>query len=213
MRTSSVIVIALLAAHACCSQGDYSVIQGYVTDLKTGASIQSVKVEVFDSQDHSKPQVSAVTDQKGFYSVEVPVGSYYDVYLVSGEARPNQRTTEAVRAGVVYTVNFKIDSESDYSATIVEKYGIELAAGAAAVFLLAVAADQLLLRRRPKAPGLKELKDERDRILQMLEMAKTKYHRREMDEDSLRQITKDKQERLIELESKIRELGGDGPQA
>ena len=40
----------------------------------------------------------------------------------------------------------------------------------------------------------------------MITLTKAKFHRREIDEESFREITRDQQEKLIELESEIKEL-------
>ena len=77
---------------------------------------------------------------------------------------------------------------------------------------LALAA-YLLLRMRNAKPqarkavedsSVEELMRQKDEIEKMLDIAKAKYHRRELDEESFREIVRDNQKRIIELELKIR---------
>lgn len=54
---------------------------------------------------------------------------------------------------------------------------------------------------------LHRLETQKERIEYMLKIAKSKYHKREMDEESLREITKENQEKLLRIEMKMKELG------
>lgn len=87
-----------------------------------------------------------------------------------------------------------------------------IAIAAAALLTLALAA-YLLLRMRNAKPqarkavedsSVEELMRQKDEIEKMLDIAKAKYHRRELDEESFREIVRDNQKRIIELELKIR---------
>ncbi|MBN2014308.1 MAG: hypothetical protein JW778_03930 [Candidatus Altiarchaeota archaeon] len=51
-----------------------------------------------------------------------------------------------------------------------------------------------------------KLLDEKNRVEEMIELAKTKYHRRALDEESFREIIRDHQKKLIEIEAKIKHL-------
>jgi len=208
MKPFHVFLSIMLLSVCCVGEAEKTVVQGYVKDAKTGKSMAGVKVDVYPSQDHSIAVAAVETDSKGFYSVTVPPGSYYDVYLVVGDVNPNQRTTSATEAGGVYTINFNMDSESNYSNSVVDKYGVEIVIGVAALILLLIVVDQVMGRRSSKAPGASDLKRQRDQIAEMINLAKGKYHRREIDEESFREITRDQQERIIELESKIKALEG-----
>ncbi|MFH1056031.1 MAG: CARDB domain-containing protein [Candidatus Altiarchaeota archaeon] len=80
---------------------------------------------------------------------------------------------------------------------------------------LALAAVILIRSRRKETPrepgkenGLEELVREKEELENMLSIAKAKYHRRELDEESFREITRDKQKRLIELELGIKNRQG-----
>ncbi|MFH0861351.1 MAG: hypothetical protein V1921_09135 [Candidatus Altiarchaeota archaeon] len=55
---------------------------------------------------------------------------------------------------------------------------------------------------------LTELRNKRKEIENMIELSKQKYHRRLLDEQSFREIVKDYQKKLIELESEISQLEG-----
>ncbi|MFH0862888.1 MAG: hypothetical protein V1875_07670 [Candidatus Altiarchaeota archaeon] len=166
-----------------------------------------VNVEVYTSKDHTNAVASSKTDQRGFYSVTVLPGEYYDVYLRLGDVNPNQRTTEPAEAGGLYTLNFNIASESSYNSSVVEKYGFVVVVAVAFLILAVILADQLFFRRARK-PRLGDLERQRDQIKEMLELARVKYHHREMDEQSFREITRSQQEKLIEIESKIKGITG-----
>ena len=180
-----------------------TLIEGTVQDGNTGKSIPGVAVEVYRSEDHSRAVNSTKTDEKGDYSVSVEPGFYYDVYLRTGDASPNQRTNEAVKPDGMYKLNFNIVGESTFEGKIVEKYGLGLVLLAVAVVIGVIAWDHLGSKKA--GPTLKDMTAEKAEIEKMLEMTRVKYHKRQIDEETLKNIVKDKQERLIELESKIRE--------
>jgi len=54
---------------------------------------------------------------------------------------------------------------------------------------------------------LHKLEIQKEKIEYMLKIAKSKYHKREMDEKSLQEITKENQEKLLQIEMKMKELG------
>jgi uncharacterized membrane protein len=201
------LVVLALAACAIAEQ-EPAVIQGYVRDGNSGKSLAGVKVDVYPSSDHTNLAASGSTGENGFYNLTVPSGSYYDVYLRMGDTNPNQRTTEAVVGGATYPINFNIAVESNYQSAVMEKYGMGVVLIVAALIVAVILVDQLALRRKTKGPGMEELKRQRDQLEGMVSLAKAKYHRREIDEESFREITRDQQEKLIELESKIKALEG-----
>ncbi len=87
-----------------------------------------------------------------------------------------------------------------------------IAFAALAVGALALAAYLVTRRRGPKpepakpsqGQSVEDLTRQKEEIEKMLEIAKAKYHRRELDEESFREIVRDNQKRIIELELKIR---------
>ena len=203
-----VLAVTLLLAPYGAAETGIATIEGYVRDSNSGNSIPDLRVVVYTSDDHGNIVTGARTDGNGFYSVNVSAGRYYDVYLRTEVGNPNQRTTEDLRAGAVYPVNFNVAVESSYQNTIIDKYGIGIVIAVALLVVMLIVYDQLSSRAKSKGPGLEEIKRERDQLQEMVNMAKAKYHRREIDEESFREITRDQQERLIELESRIKVLEG-----
>ncbi len=57
-----------------------------------------------------------------------------------------------------------------------------------------------------KCTELVGLENERNRIKDMMRMTKIKYHKREIDEESFREIIRDYEKRLIEVEEKIKDV-------
>jgi len=89
---------------------------------------------------------------------------------------------------------------------------------AALVVLLIIAACGAVLlywhRERGRAPSvgkepgnveseLMKLKNEKDEIEGLIDLAKEKYHMRKIDQESFREIVRDHQKKLIEIESKM----------
>ncbi len=230
-RFCGTLVFALFLA-SFCHAAQNATIQGYVKNQKTGMPNEGVWVDVYKSDDHSKSIASMKTDAQGFYSAEVPAGFSYDVYVRAGDPNPNQRTSNAVEPSGVYTLNFKIDSETNYSEVSMEKYGFWIVVIVAVLILLIILIDQLLLRKKrvmreleterdklkkrieegdKSEPGseLERLQKERDQIDYMINLTKIKFHKRKIDEESFREIARDYQKKLIEVEAKIDELTGE----
>jgi len=203
--TRALLAIILIASLS--SAQSHATLQGYVRDGNSGESIPEVKVDVYLSQDHGKTVASTSTDEKGFYILTVPPGEYYDVYLRTGEVNPNQRTSQAVQANGVYTLNFNIVAESAYSSSVVEKYGVS-AIVILAFILFAIILYDRLASRKPTKQDTASLRKQKDEIQGMLDLARYKYHHREIDEESFRAITKDQQEKLIELEARLGKQDG-----
>ncbi len=57
-----------------------------------------------------------------------------------------------------------------------------------------------------EATELSKLQDERKTLEEMIILAKKKYHKRKLDEESFREIVKDPQKKLIEIETKINQI-------
>ncbi len=57
-----------------------------------------------------------------------------------------------------------------------------------------------------RADELTELQNKRDHIKELIRRTKVKYHKRELDEESFREIVKDYQKQLMEINVKIWEL-------
>ncbi len=207
MRLLQLLFLVLFVNHAVCAQ-DLAVIQGVVTDGGTGESLAGISVVVYAAEDHSKPVNAEITDETGHYIITVPPGKFYDIYLRLGDSNPNQRTPEAVNSGVEYNLNFKIMRESSFSNEIIETYGVWIVVAFAGIFFLIVVYDSLIGKRK-KSPSVKDLEKQKKEIENVLEIARTKYHKREIDEGSFKQITTDKQQKMIELESKIQSLKGE----
>jgi len=60
-----------------------------------------------------------------------------------------------------------------------------------------------------RADELKKLQEQRDHIQELINRTKVKYHKREIDEESFREIAKDYQKQLMEVNVKIWELEKD----
>ncbi|MBU0762031.1 MAG: hypothetical protein KKD39_03315, partial [Candidatus Altiarchaeota archaeon] len=191
------------------SQGyaqEYAIIGGLVRDVDTGVSISGLDLDVYKSGEYDKPVSSSATDSKGRYEVNVTPGFYYDVYLRYGESNPSQRTPEVAREGRVYELNFGIKESSNFTEIVIEKYGILIFAFIGLIILIMIVYDVLSSRRGKSS--LSDLVRERDQIQKMLDISHEKYLKREIDEETFKSISAGKQETLIELESKIKELGG-----
>ena len=86
-----------------------------------------------------------------------------------------------------------------------------------AIILIAIAAIIRLASssKRPDRAGepekelsVEDLKREKDRIQELINIAKRKYHRRQLDEESFREIVRDNQVKIIQLQQQINDLSG-----
>ncbi|MFH1722597.1 MAG: hypothetical protein ABH950_08355, partial [Candidatus Altiarchaeota archaeon] len=182
---------------------------------------------VFVSDDHSTVVSSVKTDQSGKYSLEVPAGSIYDIYVRVGEKHPNQRTQELKENGI-YTLNFKIQESSNVSTQNVEKYGFWLVVAVSALIVFLILIDQIFLRKKrvmgdleqerliiekrleehsqegdESLDDLTKLNNKKTKIEYMINSTRTKYHKNQIDEETFREIVRDYQKQLIEVEAKI----------
>ncbi|MCX6695124.1 MAG: carboxypeptidase-like regulatory domain-containing protein [Candidatus Altiarchaeota archaeon] len=199
-------------------------IEGYVKDGKTGTPYKDVNIEVYQSDDHSAPVGSVKTDAKGYYSLPVQPGKYYDIYVRTGDVNPTQRTNSATIEGGVYTLNFDLYAESTYSNVVVEKYGFWIVVVVSFIVLAVILFDMVFRRGKKEeyksthlesatveqpAESLDKLAKEKAEIESMIELSRSKYHKREIDEESFREIVRDQQKKLIEIEARTRSLKGD----
>ena len=62
----------------------------------------------------------------------------------------------------------------------------------------------------PPAPDyeleLTRLRDEKKSIEEMIKLAQVKFHKRKLDEESFREIVRDEQKKLIEVEARMQDL-------
>ncbi len=219
-------VLLLISACLHASAESNAAIYGYVTDKNTGKPYANTRVEIFYADDHSKPIATLTTDLKGYYNATVPADKNYDIYVRVGKKHPQQ--TVYVGEGYVQQVDFEINMQSVGGGDITEEGGFWIVVAVAVIILGVVLLDQLYLRKRrvmrelemerqklEKKLGneiegvedeLTTLKKERDRIEYMINLTKTKFHKRKLDEESFREIVRDYQKKLIEIETRIKEL-------
>jgi hypothetical protein len=76
----------------------------------------------------------------------------------------------------------------------------------AAVITIPFAFYRKKLSKRRKEKSLGKMRREKRKIQEMIKVAKTKYHRRELDGESFREIIRENQGKLIQLEAEIREM-------
>ncbi|MFH0860989.1 MAG: carboxypeptidase-like regulatory domain-containing protein [Candidatus Altiarchaeota archaeon] len=222
-----ILALLVLSASDILAQ-DNATIQGYVMDDISSMPYSNVEVMVFSSDDHASPVANAMTNASGYYSVQVPAGRHYRV-VISGRDFSDSYTTKLLEEGVVYPINFKGQVETNVEARVVEKYGFWIVVVVALVILSIILADQFFLRRRRIISGLEResreletriekteikegdevsrLRKERDQIGYMINLTKIKFHKRNIDEESFREIVRDYQKKLIEIEAKLNELG------
>lgn len=225
MKCYSLFAILLLIQF---SSADNAIIQGYVRDKSTGAPFRNVVVEIYSTDDSSRPIASTRTNDQGFYGAEVVPEKYYDVFVRVGDPNPNQRTSTIVVNNSVYTINFEIQSEISHSQVMIERYGFWIVVIVATVILVIILIDQIFLRKKRIIKSLEQEKEvlekklekeevtaedemtrlqkETDQIEYMINLTKIKFHKRQLDEESFREIVRDYQKKLIELEAKINRL-------
>jgi 5-hydroxyisourate hydrolase-like protein (transthyretin family) len=224
-----VLVFFLFAALCTVSAGEFdATVKGFVMDQATGMPFSGVVVDIYKSDDHSTTAASVKTDERGYYETEVAGGQYYDIYVRLGDPNPYQRTQSVVQKNGVYTINFNVHTETNYSERVVERYGFWIVVVVAAIILLVILFDQLFFRRRRVVKALEDeqvklkkrleetteepkdelarLEKERDKMYYMINLSKIKFHKRELDEESFREIVRDYEKKLIEIEARIEEL-------
>ncbi|VVB54915.1 Carboxypeptidase regulatory-like domain protein [uncultured archaeon] len=194
-------------------------ISGHVTDKDTGRPYSGVSVEVFNATDHSVPVAALVTDDKGFFETEVPGMVNYDIFLRVGKSNPSQSVY--VQAGQIQTVDFIVSSRAVSASEAEDSGGFIVVVVVALVVLAVILVDQVLSRRKGKAvvggsaavlPAKESLEQrkarltsEKARIEEMISLTKNKYQHRLIDEESFREIIRDHQKKLIEVEAQLKE--------
>lgn len=95
------------------------------------------------------------------------------------------------------------------TSSVAAGYGFRLLLPAVVILLLISAAAIYFSKRKKDIDynsEISRLVKEKKRIEEMIELAKSKYHRRVLDEDSFREIVKENQKKLIEIEARINDL-------
>ncbi len=224
MKMKKIYLFILVAALAASVSAEYdATIYGYVTDQKTGAPFSDVQVDVFFSDDPSTPFVTVQTDERGFYNASVHGDRNYDIYVRMGSNHPHQETY--VGRNEVRGHSFTINMETISEQTIIDQPYFWVIALIAILVVGVIVFDEIFMRKR-KISGLEAEKEKlteriestvetdeltalekkRDRINLMVKMAQLKFHKRQLDEESFREIIRDKQKELIEIEARISEL-------
>ncbi|MCX6695577.1 MAG: hypothetical protein NTU61_04715 [Candidatus Altiarchaeota archaeon] len=78
---------------------------------------------------------------------------------------------------------------------------------AVVVFIMAIlirSKKEIIVVEKEKPKSVRELLREKEEIEKMIDMARSKYHKRELDEESFREIIRDNQKKVIELELRIK---------
>jgi len=84
-------------------------------------------------------------------------------------------------------------------------YLVAVAAAAAVAVILILRSRKRVTKAEPiEDENIEQLEKEKAELENMLAIAKSKYHKRELDEESFREIVRDNQKRIIEIELKIR---------
>ncbi|MFH1125485.1 MAG: carboxypeptidase regulatory-like domain-containing protein [Candidatus Altiarchaeota archaeon] len=196
-------------------------IYGYVTDKGTGSPFVNISVDVFMALDHSSPLASVRTDNKGYYNATVEPGNY-DIYLRVGDSNPMQSVY--VQAGQIQQIDFKINMKSISEQQQMDSYTYWIVFIIGGIILLIILADQIFFKRKrilsdlaaersrleselkgkeEAVDELGKLKKDKGQLEYMINLTRTKYHQRTINEESYREIIRDYQEKLIEVEAKI----------
>lgn len=198
-------------------------LDGCVLDKDTGMPFNGTLVEVYDVADHTKPASSIYTDGRGCYNTSVNPGNY-DIYVRIGRANPTQSVY--VQAGQIQQVDFRISMKSVTEEQLTSSSMFWIQVAVAGIILAVIVVDQLFFKKKrilgelaaersklesemKKDEGwgwygeLSNLKKEKKQLEYMINLTRTKYHERSINEESYREIIRDYQEKLIEVEAKI----------
>jgi len=228
IKTSQLYLVCISLLIFICHQGSAesnATICGYVLDKDTGRPFENTKVEIFYSMDHSRPVATLITDERGYYNTTVLGDRGYDIYVRVG--KQNFHRPIYIEGGSIQHVDFNIIIKSIIES-VIEESGFWIVVVVAVIILGIILLDQLYLRKRrvmreleierqklerkleSEVEGAEDelttLKKEKDRMEYMINLTKTKYHKRKLDEESFREIVRDYQKRLIEVETRIKEL-------
>ncbi len=213
------LTLSLILLASSSSAASNATINGYVLDKETRQPFSGVRIEVFSFTDHENPVYASLTDSRGFYNASVPAGDTYDVYVRLEKGSLQQQVY--VGEGYVQRVDFevKLAQNTGFIEEVAGSGSLPVAA-VALVILAVVVVDQLRIRRRrairkqekqqaeiekDKTPEIERLKKQRAEMDEMITLTKNKYHKREIDDQSFREIMRDYQKKMIELETKMRE--------
>jgi hypothetical protein len=83
---------------------DYALIEGQVFNKLTGEGYSGIDVEVYSTSYSERPISTDVTDSDGWYSVTVPPGDTYNIYVLIGPPNPMQTVEDTEKR--VYIVDF-----------------------------------------------------------------------------------------------------------
>ena len=200
-----------------------AIIYGHVLDEKTGAPLNNVLVEIFASEDPAHPVVSDYTNDKGFFNSTVAGNKNYEIYVRLGEKNPKQSVY--VTSGAIQEVKFMVSMETISEMDIIEQPYFLIFVAIAVLVIGVILFDELYIRRRKisaletdkerlknkiestvELDEVSTLEKKRDRIELMIKMAQLKFHKRQIDDESFREIVRDKQKDLIEIEARLSEI-------
>jgi len=229
---SAVAVVVLLAlvlffsAGACAAANAY--LSGNVIDVGSGKPFEGTLVEAYLASDHTRPVASVETDERGYYNMSLPSGNY-DVYARIGKRNPSQSIY--LQPGQVQIIDFKISMEtiSEEQMTSSPLFWVQVVI--AGLILVVILVDQIFFKqkrilrdlaaersrleneiKKDESGGVDELsrlRKEKNQLEYMINLTRTKYHKKNINEESFREIIRDYQEKLIEVEAKIASLEGE----
>ncbi len=219
----SFILFLVTALLATATAEQNAVIYGYVLDEKTGTPLDNVQVDIFMSEDPSRAVVSKHTDSRGFFNTSVQGNKNYDIYIRLGEKNPKQSVY--VSSGAIQKVNFIVSMERISEQDIIEQPYFLVFVAIAVLVIGVILFDEVYMRHRKisaletdkeklksriestvELDEVSTLEKKRDRIELMIKMAQLKFHKRQIDDESFREIVRDKQKDLIEIEARLSEL-------
>jgi|GEM_PF-2637595 len=220
-KTLILFLVAFLFAAAGAQQN--AIIYGNVVDDKTGKPLDNVMVEIFASDDPSKAVVSMYSDSKGFFNASVRGNRNYDIYVRLGDRNPKQSVY--VTGGAIQEIKFVVSMETISEQNIIEQPYFLVFAVIAVLVIGVILFDEVYMRRRKisaletdkeklknriestvELDEVSTLEKKRDRTELMIKMAQLKFHKRQLDDESFREIVRDKQKDLIEIEARLTEL-------
>jgi len=199
-------------------------IDGHIIDKDTGKHLAGLLVEAINVSD-GKTVASSITDESGYYSMNVSPGNY-DVFVRIGEKQPSQSLF--VQTGQIQSLDFKISMKSISEQQMTQSPLFWAQIILAGFILLIIIIDQLFFKRKrilsdlaaersrlevelkkgdeTSRDEISKLKKDKSQLEYMINLTRTKYHERSINEESFREIIRDYQEKLIEVEAKMAAL-------
>jgi len=207
---------------------EYGTIKGKVTDYDSGKPKPNLLVEIYSQEEPKVPFASLKTDENGYYESKVPAGVTYSIYVRTSGQNPKQ-VTPFVQAGSEWKMNFVIAEESNISVGGADEGTLILIILLLAALVFgSILLDQVYFRRQrmkkleqarvaadsdnevliiaDPLEELERLKKEKYDIEYRIGLSKSQFHQRKLDEESFREIVRDYQKRLIDIESRIKNL-------